>query len=602
MILVPKPKEMLIKTGSFKFESGNFIYIPTKSLFTSAKKLKDTLKNLTGVELFISLYNGAKTIIEANVNRNKVKNHSGYIIEVENKKIKITANNVVGIHYALMTLIQLVRNYGRELPQLEIFDYPDINNRGFLLDISRDKVPKLETLFELIDLLSELKYNQLQLYTEHTFAYQSHETVWKDYSPLSGEDILILDNYCKERFIELVPNQASFGHMEKWLIHDEYSYLAETFEFVTPWGEYYNTPFSLSPAIDDSIKFLDSLYSELLPHFSSKLFNINGDETFDLCQGKSKRMCEKLGKGNVYLNFILKIYELVKKYNKQMMMWADIIKNYPELISNLPNDIIFLIWGYEKDHDFEKECSLFKKHEFYVCPGTSSWNSIIGRLDNAIENIKNAVSNGLKYKTSGVLLTDWGDNGHWQHLPISLPEIIYASGVSWGFNENKNLDLIEALSLYIEKTAAEIIVNIGNVYKLLDLQIPNSNLFALVFISPKTINKQILDKLSLESLNEINQILNEQSKKTNGIKNDLIKMELKNAIELSILSTEILISLKIANSNNISKLLPVTKEEFALRLEKIIENYEKIWNTRNRPGGLKQSVEKLRKILKYLSK
>ena len=66
----------------------------------------------------------------------------------------------------------------------------------------------------MIDILAELKYNQFQLYTEHTFAYTNHEIVWKDYSPLTSQDILELDNYCKERYIELVPNQNSFGHME----------------------------------------------------------------------------------------------------------------------------------------------------------------------------------------------------------------------------------------------------------------------------------------------------------------------------------------------------------------------------------------------------
>ena len=46
-----------------------------------------------------------------------------------------------------------------------------------MLDISRRKVPTQDALYELIDTLSALKYNQLQLYTEHTFAYPSHQTV-----------------------------------------------------------------------------------------------------------------------------------------------------------------------------------------------------------------------------------------------------------------------------------------------------------------------------------------------------------------------------------------------------------------------------------------
>ncbi|WP_126993409.1 beta-N-acetylhexosaminidase [Thermosipho globiformans] len=599
MILIPAPKKLKINQGEFNFPSKLFISIPTKSLLTSAKMLKKELKNI-GIESFISLHNGEKTVIESKINRSKIKKHSGYILTISNKKIEIAANNVAGIHYAFMTLIQIIKNFGPKIPQLEIFDFPSIKNRGYLLDISRDKVPKLETLFYIVDLLAQLKFNQLQLYIEHTFSYQDHEKVWKDYSPLSGEDVILLDNYCKERFIELVPNQASFGHMEKWLTHNEYSYLAETFEFDTPWGEHYNTPFSLSPVIEDSIKFLDSLYNELLPHFSSKYFNINGDETFDLCQGKSKKLCEKMGKGKVYLDFILKIYNLLKKYNKKMMMWADIIKNYPELVNEIPNDITFLIWGYEKNHPFEDECKLFKNRKFYACPGTSSWNSLIGRFENSILNIKNASENAIKFKASGLLLTDWGDNGHWQHFPISLPAIFYSAGVFWGFEENKDINIENAISLYFEKEVAEILIAIGNAYKLTGIDFPNSAIFALVYIYPDKINKDFLEKISIENLILTKQFLEEQLQKASKINDSLIKEEIKNNIELSILATELLISTKKVNVSSISNLPSVTKEEFSIRLEKLIENYKKIWLSRNRSGGLKFSIEKLSKIKKLL--
>ena len=56
---------------------------------------------------------------------------------------------------------------------MKITDWPDYPQRGVMLDISRDKVPSMETLYQLIDLLASWKINQLQLYTEHTFAYRA---------------------------------------------------------------------------------------------------------------------------------------------------------------------------------------------------------------------------------------------------------------------------------------------------------------------------------------------------------------------------------------------------------------------------------------------
>jgi hypothetical protein len=56
-------------------------------------------------------------------------------------------------------------------------------------------------------------------------------------SPMTAEEILRLDAYCRARFVELVPNQNSFGHFEQWLKHPEYRHLAECPDgFEYPWG------------------------------------------------------------------------------------------------------------------------------------------------------------------------------------------------------------------------------------------------------------------------------------------------------------------------------------------------------------------------------
>jgi spore maturation protein CgeB len=56
-----------------------------------------------------------------------------------------------------MTFAQLLRQYGALLPVLHIEDYPDFPARGVMLDVSRDKVPTMKTLFDLVDLLARLK-------------------------------------------------------------------------------------------------------------------------------------------------------------------------------------------------------------------------------------------------------------------------------------------------------------------------------------------------------------------------------------------------------------------------------------------------------------
>jgi hypothetical protein len=108
-----------------------------------------------------------------------------------------------------------------------VVDGPAIAVRGYMLDVSRDRVPTRDTLSRLVELLALARYNHFELYVEHPFEFAGHEVVWKDASPLTGDDLEWLDHLCAEHGIDLVVNQNTFGHMGRWLAHDEYRWRAE---------------------------------------------------------------------------------------------------------------------------------------------------------------------------------------------------------------------------------------------------------------------------------------------------------------------------------------------------------------------------------------
>ena len=212
--------------------------------------------------------------------------------------------------------------------------------RGIMLDISRDKVPKYETLTTLIEQLSLLKYNLLQLYVEgFSFGYPSIKSLWEaKETPITPEEIEKLDKYCKEHFIELVPNQNSLGHMQAWLDTETYSYLAECpdgYELL-PLQKVKTT---LDPTNGESIELVKKMMNDMLPHFTSNKFNANLDDPFELGHCNSSSLAEEIGVGQIYLDFVLKVYELTKNEGKEFWMWADIIGKHPELLDQLPKDI-----------------------------------------------------------------------------------------------------------------------------------------------------------------------------------------------------------------------------------------------------------------------
>ena len=157
----------------------------------------------------------------------------GYRLSIDGGGVRIAAPRPIGVAYGIATLRQWLRLHpapadsgARSVPALAVRDRPDFEHRGVLQDISRNKVPSLDTLCALIDRFAGWKINQLQLYMEHTFAYRGHEVVWRGADPLTAEEVRRLASHCAARGIELVPNQNSFGHFHRWLIHPPYRSLA----------------------------------------------------------------------------------------------------------------------------------------------------------------------------------------------------------------------------------------------------------------------------------------------------------------------------------------------------------------------------------------
>jgi hexosaminidase len=358
----------------------------------------------------------------------------GYALTINQRGVRVEYRETGGLRAAGATLRQLLREYGRRLPYLKIRDWPDFARRGVMLDISRGRVPKLETLLDLVERLADFKINEFQLYTEHTFAYRRYKSIWQDWGALTAAEIRTLDARCRELGIDLVPNQNSFGHLRYFLEHPKVKKLAEVSEpYEGSTGDFLRFPTTLAPNHPGTIKFIRELYDELLPNFTSQFLNVGCDETWDLGRGQSKKLCERRGTGRVYVDFLKQIEREVTKRGRRMMFWGDIILNHPELIKSLPKNVIALNWGYEATHPFEKDAATFAKSKvpFYVCPGTATWMTMIGRHDTAFANLRLAAEAGRKHGAIGYLNTDWGDGGHPQPLAVSWPLYVVGAAHSW---------------------------------------------------------------------------------------------------------------------------------------------------------------------------
>ncbi len=470
--LIPEVQKQEILEGEYSF----------KNKYSFDKKYACAYKYINS---FIEITSDAEEIccnIDADFKREE------YILLIDDG-ISITARDEEGIFRALSTLKQLVCM--RTVKRQRIHDYPMIKNRGVMLDISRGRIPKPENIIKLLELLRDIKYNHFEIYIDGlVFEFEHFKKYIEGKDVLTIEELKKIKKYCIENFIELVPVQNGFGHMEKWLKIPELEDLAIKRDD----GGECDT---INPFDDRSVELVDTLYSDLFPYFNSEYVNIGMDEPHSLGMGQTKEACEKEGKDNVYISFLNRIIKLVnEKYNRTPMFFDDIIFEKPECIEKIEGNCVVMDWGYETETPFTARCELLSRLglKFYTCPGTSTWGSYTGRFDNMIYNIENAVKACIAYNGEGMLLTDWGDGGHPQCIAMSYIPYVFGACCSWNYKSSlydfsywKKVDIVKYIEEYLDKFifkkegVAKILHRMANYYLL-----ENQNRFNETYIKSDT--------------------------------------------------------------------------------------------------------------------
>ncbi|MBQ7055086.1 MAG: family 20 glycosylhydrolase [Oscillospiraceae bacterium] len=392
---------------------------------------------------------------EITVSVNPLLGKEEYILSITPDGIKISASCDEGIYRAATSLFQIIKRQGKELQCAVIEDKPQFERRGYMLDISRCRMPKLSELEKMIDFLSALKYNEFQLYMEgDCFKYSAYPKYTESFDCLSAEDIKELDAYCRERFIDLVPNQNSLGHLAPWLKYDEFKSLGLSDDK--------DMADTINPLLPESLEFVKNLYSSLLPHFKSEYVNIGLDEAFGLGKFQIEEYCKEHGKDIVFMEWLNKLNNHVKEtYGKKVMFWSDMIYKSEKLYDMIPKDSVVLEWGYEliQSQLMTEHCIAFKnaKLNYYVCPSCNTHKSFTGRADVTSFNIRTAAEIGAKYGARGLLMTDWGCGEAHPHFGVwSLVPAALAGQYAWNIGaeqdgESFKADFIRNAENYVDE-------------------------------------------------------------------------------------------------------------------------------------------------------
>ena len=427
--IIPTPQQIEVNDGYFTLNESTVIF----DNFEISNILRNDILEITGLDLSLSKKSHKKNSIVFRLEDAipaKENTNQSYIINIETNRITITATTEQGLFYGAQSLKQIIRyqyltKNNLEIPCYNILDYPSLEYRGWMDDISRGPIPTTEFIKEEIRRLAEYKFNFFNLYTEHLFKLDEYP----DIAPTDGltaEEIKELTEYAKDYYIEFIGNQQCFAHAEKTLDNPFYNDIKDT-------------RFNFNPGVEETYDFLETLLGETAQAYESKYFNINCDETESLGNGNAKSYVDNIGAENAYCQHINKVYDILQKYDKDVMMWGDILAKNPEMIKQLPEDMQFIVWSYGGRESFDEMIAPFKNsgHTFWVAPGASCWATCFPYIDNYIVNIANLSRDGYKNGAKGVINTAWDDYGETMFNEV-WHAMVWCAETSWNTLKTNN--------------------------------------------------------------------------------------------------------------------------------------------------------------------
>jgi hypothetical protein len=199
------------------------------------------------------------------------------------------------------------------------------------------------------------------------------------------------------------------------------------------------------------------------------------------------------------------------------------------------------------------------------------------------------------------LITDWGDHGHHQYLPVSYTGIFAGAALSWRSKALKAEDVASAINEMVFHDEAgdlgRLLLEIGRVCELVTKRFYNCTVFnRLLFsdIGAERVLKGVTAASLKKCIARFDELADEiGTTRPQAADGSLVKAELLNAIAMARCGAE----------RGLAGLDRRYFDRAILRhaLQGVISQHEQLWLARNRPGGLNDSSARLRAQLQPLA-
>lgn len=326
---IPQPQRCIRLTGyvTLTRQTPVILSMPQEDnrLTMAARELFDNVRLTEGP---LALYSANSFAFPCPVRRAE-----GYLLSLRGDSLQLAANDAAGLFYGMQTLRQYLQL--SQHPALEITDWPELAMRSDYLDM-RGIYPKFDNLLRYVAEMAQYKLNTLVIEYEDKLPRSRREFCHPTQALTVQQHARLLQR-AHDHFVEVIPLQQTFGHLEYALKLPEYRHLREVPE----------APGEMCPLRQGSFELAASLMEETARlHPQSRYIHLGCDEVWSLgqspeCQGKSR--------SRIAIEFISRLAEKAVSLGKIPIVWHDMMEGTEEELDLINRQLVVAIWLYSPE-------------------------------------------------------------------------------------------------------------------------------------------------------------------------------------------------------------------------------------------------------------
>jgi len=318
-----------------------------------------------------------------------------------------------------------------------------IKNLGAMIDVSRGAVMNLSFFKQMVDALSKMGYEFIEIYSEDIFDVKEEPFLGYFRGKYTIDELKEMDEYAASKGIELIPCIQTLAHFTS-LSRAEIIY-----------DKLFDIDDILLADSERTYVFIENIMKTCREAFKSNTINIGMDEAWKLGQGNYLLKNGYKQKSEIILKHLNRVSEIAKKYNYTCQMWSDMfvdmigssknkdgdIKKIAKLI---PDNVVLTHWNYfdTDKKEFDAKLDLHNKLASNVAfaGGTWCWRGFAPLNYFTLKTMEPGIKSCLEHNIETVIITLWGDDGNETSKLATLPGLFACAQFAKG---NFDLDLIK---------------------------------------------------------------------------------------------------------------------------------------------------------------